>query len=215
MRGGDDTMMRAMRSPFLAAILCAAFSDGLAAKAVAIDGPAASPELRAASEHWDAGVGMVLIGKPQTARLEWEACLRLDPENRDCRAGLRLLRGVAAAGKGSGKRLLSDRANALYVKGNYAAAREAASEALKHDPHDPVAKAVLSLVGAGGDSKAAPTTEIAARSAVAHWNSGIIYFQKGDYSRARDEWLLCKTLDPTNNDCQTGLQRIDNTFGGP
>ena len=53
------------------------------------------------------------------------------------------------------------------------------------------------------------------RRALKHWNNGIIYFQKGDYPKARDEWLLCKQFDPKNTDCQAGLQRIDNTYGGP
>jgi len=52
------------------------------------------------------------------------------------------------------------------------------------------------------------------RSAIKHWNNGIIYFQQADYDKARDEWLLCAALDPRNEDCVTGLQRIDNTFGG-
>lgn len=52
------------------------------------------------------------------------------------------------------------------------------------------------------------------RRAMKHWNNGIIFFQKGDYPKARDEWLLCKQFDAKNADCQAGLQRIDNTYGG-
>lgn len=50
------------------------------------------------------------------------------------------------------------------------------------------------------------------KAAIQHWNSGIIYYQKGDLAKARDEWLLCKQLDPGSSDCQTGLQRIDQTY---
>ncbi|MBI5202231.1 MAG: tetratricopeptide repeat protein, partial [Elusimicrobia bacterium] len=51
------------------------------------------------------------------------------------------------------------------------------------------------------------------REAVRYWNSGIIFYQKGDYEKARDEWQRCKQLDPSNSDCVTGLQRIDQSYG--
>ncbi|OIO11428.1 MAG: hypothetical protein AUJ52_02080 [Elusimicrobia bacterium CG1_02_63_36] len=59
-----------------------------------------------------------------------------------------------------------------------------------------------------------PSDEENKRRAIKHWNAGIIYFQKGDYAKARDEWLLCKQFDTGNSDCQTGLQRLDSTYGG-
>ncbi|MFH2204278.1 MAG: tetratricopeptide repeat protein [Elusimicrobiota bacterium] len=59
-----------------------------------------------------------------------------------------------------------------------------------------------------------PSDEENRRRALKHWNNGIIFFQKGDYPKARDEWLLCKQFDAKNTDCQAGLQRIDNTYGG-
>lgn len=58
-------------------------------------------------------------------------------------------------------------------------------------------------------------TEENKRSAVQHWNAGIIYYQQGNYEKAKDEWLLCKQLDPASSDCVTGLQRIEQQFGGP
>jgi tetratricopeptide (TPR) repeat protein len=63
--------------------------------------------------------------------------------------------------------------------------------------------------------KPEPTSEDQKRQAIKHWHTGIIYFQKGDYAKARDEWLLCKQFDATNADCLSGLQRIDSSFGGP
>ncbi|MBI4422785.1 MAG: tetratricopeptide repeat protein [Elusimicrobia bacterium] len=53
------------------------------------------------------------------------------------------------------------------------------------------------------------------RQAVQYWNSGIIFYQKGDYEKAREEWQRCKQLDPSNSDCITGLQRIDQSYGTP
>ncbi|MBI5244300.1 MAG: hypothetical protein HY922_11590 [Elusimicrobia bacterium] len=47
-----------------------------------------------------------------------------------------------------------------------------------------------------------------------HWEQGIAAFMRGDYEKAKEEWLLCKKFDPTNSDCIAGLQRVDNTFGG-
>lgn len=63
--------------------------------------------------------------------------------------------------------------------------------------------------------KPQPSSEENKRKAIKHWNAGIIYFQKQDYAKAKDEWLLCKQFDPSNTDCNTGLQRIDSTYGGP
>lgn len=51
------------------------------------------------------------------------------------------------------------------------------------------------------------------RQARSHWNVGIIHFQRGDYTKARGEWLLCQNLDPANADCATGRRRIDTTYG--
>ncbi|MBI3505124.1 MAG: hypothetical protein HY059_09800 [Proteobacteria bacterium] len=61
----------------------------------------------------------------------------------------------------------------------------------------------------------AVTSEENKRSAIQHWNAGLIYYQQGQYEKARDEWILCKQLDPGNSDCVSGLQRIDQQFGGP
>ncbi|OIO11427.1 MAG: hypothetical protein AUJ52_02075 [Elusimicrobia bacterium CG1_02_63_36] len=52
------------------------------------------------------------------------------------------------------------------------------------------------------------------RRAVKHWNAGIIFFQAGKYDKSRDEWLLCKQFDPANSDCDTGLARLDSSYGG-
>jgi hypothetical protein len=42
----------------------------------------------------------------------------------------------------------------------------------------------------------------------------VVYFQKGDYNKARDEWALAKQLDPSNADAQAGLERIEKLYGG-
>lgn len=60
--------------------------------------------------------------------------------------------------------------------------------------------------------RAAPS-EDDKREAVRYWNSGIIFYQKGDYEAASDAWRRCAALDPSNSDCATGLQRIDQAYG--
>ena len=74
------------------------------------------------------------------------------------------------------------------------------------------------LAGAADGSRqaaAAPAAEPVAaapeenhRQAVRHWNTGILYFQRGDYAKAKEEWTACGQADPGNLDCQTGIQRI-------
>lgn len=60
---------------------------------------------------------------------------------------------------------------------------------------------------------AQPVSEADRRQGVKFWNSGIIHFQKSDYAKARDEWLLCRQYDPANSDCQSGLARVDSVYG--
>ncbi|MBI3554232.1 MAG: hypothetical protein HY077_17170 [Elusimicrobia bacterium] len=56
-------------------------------------------------------------------------------------------------------------------------------------------------------------TEEALRASQQHYLSGVIYFQKGDYEKARDEWKLSKQIDPGNDDARAGLERIDKLYG--
>ncbi|MBI5244299.1 MAG: hypothetical protein HY922_11585 [Elusimicrobia bacterium] len=71
-------------------------------------------------------------------------------------------------------------------------------------PAEPQAEASMQMGGGAPDKKEAGR----------HWTMGVVAFQKGDYAKARDEWLLCRRYDPANSDCAAGLQRIDNAYGG-
>ncbi|MBI4060640.1 MAG: tetratricopeptide repeat protein [Elusimicrobia bacterium] len=42
---------------------------------------------------------------------------------------------------------------------------------------------------------------------------GIIYYQKGDYEKARDKWLHARQLDPGNSDASAGLEKIEKLYG--
>ena len=125
--------------------------------------------------------------------------------------------------------LSSTKARMLYGKGQYFEALVETAKVLERNPSDAGAYSVmkLSMAKLGTDTipgRTPPATvappgihsradEADKRVAMKHWNAGIIYFQKGDYAKTRDEWLLCKQLDPRNADCQTGLERIDRTYG--
>ena len=52
------------------------------------------------------------------------------------------------------------------------------------------------------------------RSSQQHYLSGVIFFQKGDFDKARDEWNLSIQLDPSNSDAKAGLERIEKLFSG-
>jgi tetratricopeptide (TPR) repeat protein len=113
----------------------------------------------------------------------------------------------------------SSRARDLYGRGKYAEAAAEAARILAVNPSDPGAYAVLQMANAKLDAQriafaGAADDEENTRRAVKHWHTGIIYFQAGKYAKARDEWLLCKQFDAANEDCQTGLARLDSTYGG-
>jgi tetratricopeptide (TPR) repeat protein len=42
---------------------------------------------------------------------------------------------------------------------------------------------------------------------------GVIFYQKGDYEKARDKWLSAKQLDPSNIDAAAGLEKIEKLYG--
>lgn len=64
-----------------------------------------------------------------------------------------------------------------------------------------------------GGTPGVPSEE-SKRQSQQHYLSGVIFFQKGDYEKARDEWNLAKQLDPTNSDAITGLERIERMYNG-
>ena len=54
----------------------------------------------------------------------------------------------------------------------------------------------------------APSAEEVSRESEQHYLSGIIYFQKGDYAKAGDEWRLALAKSPANIDARAGLDRL-------
>jgi Tfp pilus assembly protein PilF len=61
-----------------------------------------------------------------------------------------------------------------------------------------------------------PATDVdRKREAQQHYLSGMIYFQKGDYAKAKEEWSLCQQLDPENPEVRAGLERLAILTGSP
>jgi hypothetical protein len=81
------------------------------------------------------------------------------------------------------------------------------------------AKAAEATAASGQPAATAAATpavpsEDARRSSQQHYLSGVIFFQKGDYEKAREEWTLSLQLDPGNSDARAGLERIEKLYGG-
>ncbi|MBI3554356.1 MAG: hypothetical protein HY077_17805 [Elusimicrobia bacterium] len=53
-----------------------------------------------------------------------------------------------------------------------------------------------------------PKDAAAQRQAQQHFLSGLIFFQKGDAAKAREEWLLAQKLDPGDPEAPAALKRV-------
>ena len=52
-----------------------------------------------------------------------------------------------------------------------------------------------------------------ARRSQQHYLSGVVYYQKGDYEKARKEWKDSLRLDPNNQEAKAGVERIEKLYG--
>jgi tetratricopeptide (TPR) repeat protein len=104
------------------------------------------------------------------------------------------------------------------------AAESAKAEADKKAKDEADRKAALvaaatSTATAKTDIPAAPAaagvSEENHRQSEQYYLSGIIYYDKGDYDKARNEWTHSLQLDPGNSDAKAGLERINNLYGNP
>ncbi len=60
----------------------------------------------------------------------------------------------------------------------------------------------------------ASTTEENRRQSQQYYLSGMIYYDKGDLEKARNEWTHALQLDPSNSDAKAGLERVNSALGG-
>lgn len=52
------------------------------------------------------------------------------------------------------------------------------------------------------------------RESQQYYLAGVIYYSKGDYEKARENWQKALVLDPGNADAKTGLERISKLYSG-
>ena len=90
---------------------------------------------------------------------------------------------------------------------------KAAAETKKEDE----AKAAAASPTTAATPEAAPPVAISNENAKQQsgqaYLEGVIYYQKGDYDKARDKWLHAKQLDPGNSDAVAGLEKIEKLYG--
>ena len=112
-----------------------------------------------------------------------------------------------------------------FEKGDYEKALKEWETAHKLDPEDQDVAAGLARVrqllgrtprsGEAIPLQAAPvfdrseTRSEDQRRSQQHYLSGVIYYDKGDYAKAREEWVLALRIDPDNVDAAAGLARVD------
>jgi tetratricopeptide (TPR) repeat protein len=69
--------------------------------------------------------------------------------------------------------------------------------------------------GGKGEAAAGPVSaEENKKQSMQFYLSGMIYYNKGDMEKARNEWTHSLQLDPSNSDARAGLDRINNLYGG-
>ena len=66
---------------------------------------------------------------------------------------------------------------------------------------------------AHGTASTAVVSEDNKRQSQQYYLSGIIYYDKGDIEKARNEWAHALQIDPSNPDAKSGLERIKNIHG--
>jgi tetratricopeptide (TPR) repeat protein len=92
-----------------------------------------------------------------------------------------------------------------------AAAKQADADKAKAAA-DAAAAAAANPTPAAGATPGA-TSDTAKQQSEQAYLSGVIYYQKGDYEKARDKWLNAKQLDPSNTDAVAGLEKIEKLYG--
>ncbi|PIR16178.1 MAG: hypothetical protein COV48_10330 [Elusimicrobia bacterium CG11_big_fil_rev_8_21_14_0_20_64_6] len=106
------------------------------------------------------------------------------------------------------------KARAEDIKKQKAEEESAAAEARRTEEEEKAKAAAM------GQQAPAAATALPAQSAESNkqasqqsYLEGVIYYQKGDYEKARDKWLHAKQLDPANSDALAGLEKIEKLYG--
>ncbi|MFA5138186.1 MAG: hypothetical protein WC728_03055 [Elusimicrobiota bacterium] len=48
-------------------------------------------------------------------------------------------------------------------------------------------------------------------AALKNWKAGALFYQRGEYRKAHDAWARCLELDPSNQECADGVERVAQT----
>lgn len=197
-----------MNRPLFAAVLLASCAALSGAAEVGGDSPVSSLLARAGLEAFKRG-------DAKRANELWRACLSTapakSPSMRDCLAGVEFTQGlkekraVAApapgAEEGRAERLFLDGATA-YRDGDDARAADLWRRCLAAAPKGATAENCRS----GLERLATP------ESVQQSYLEGVIYYQNGDYDKARKSWQTCVRSAPpgatATMDCAAGLQKL-------
>lgn len=189
------------------------------------------PELGATAED---AFALLKRGDRDAARLSAARCLRGDAGDERCRLVVEAVEEGIEAPKLPAKRADLYRADVhfragadWYFHGQPAEARREWDACRRLDPGNPFCALGLGLLrrGATGASRREETRALSAApeqallKAKQAYLKGLVHFQKGDYGKARDEWLLCMQLAARGSDdfsdCLAGLERIEKLHGAP
>lgn len=179
-------------------------------------------EIRAemASQHVTAGRKLYESRKYEEAQKEWKKAVTYGYDTRAAdqlisRAKEQVRREDAA------KRRATEIAKQKKEEEERRAAEIAKAEAEAKAKAEADAKAAAAAAGPTGTPKTDPATTAAAagvseenkRQSQQYYLSGIIYYDKGDFEKARNEWTHALQLDPGNPDAKAGLERINSLYG--
>jgi tetratricopeptide (TPR) repeat protein len=175
-----------------------------------------------ASQHVASGRKLYESRKYEDAQTEWKKAVAYGYDTRAAdqlisRAKEQVRREDAA--KRRNAEIAKQKAEAEKVK----AAELAKEEAAKKAEEDAAKKAELASAPTSTDTaktdpgvtaKGVALSEDNRRQSQQYYLSGIIYYDKGDYEKARNDWTHALQLDPSNPDAKSGLERINNLYGG-
>lgn len=182
------------------------------------------PELGANAD--DAFV-LLSRGDRDAARLSAARCLRGDAGDERCRIVVEAVEAGVDAPKLPAKRADLYRADVhfragadWYFHGEAPDARREWEACRRLDPGNPFCGLGLKLLGAERSSRRpaprAPALEPLPRShdAQQRYLDGLIWFQKGDYEKAREAWSRCASAPgEAGTDCRVGLAKLKQLFG--
>jgi hypothetical protein len=218
----------------LALLLLAPLASAQIRSAPAYDGSAPGhpadepgPELGA---NADDAFALLSRGDRDAARLSAARCLRGDSGDERCRIVVEAVEAGIDAPKLPARRADLYRADVHFRAGadwyfhdESADARREWEACRRLDPGNPFCALGLKLLGADRAQRssrraapkvAAPESLGPSRDGQQRYLEGLIWFQKGDYEKARQAWAACSSAPgEAGTDCRVGLAKLQQLFG--